>query len=66
MNSYVFVDGIEICKFKVKDSERNASLLCLDNIYKDFWVDNMKKTMDMSQIFHSIMIILMLMIFKYS
>ena len=38
-NSYLFVNGIEIYKFKAKDSEVVASPLCLGNIS----VDNMKK-----------------------
>ena len=42
-NSYLFVNGTEIHKFKAKDSEIVASLLCLGNISKDFSVDNMKK-----------------------
>ena len=43
-NSYLFVNGTEIHKFKAKDSEIVASPLCLGNISKDFSVDNMKKT----------------------
>ena len=43
-NSYLFVNGTEIYKFKAKDSEIVASPLCLGNISKDFSVDNMKKT----------------------
>ena len=43
-NSYVFVNGTEICKFKAKDSEVVASPLCLGNISKDWSTDNMKKT----------------------
>ena len=42
-NSYLFVNGIEIYKFKAKDSETVASPLCLGNISRDFSVDNMKK-----------------------
>ena len=42
-NSYLFVNGVEIHKFKTKDSE-TATSLCLGNISKDFSVDNMKKT----------------------
>ena len=42
-NSYLFVNGIEIYKFKAKDSEIVATLLCLGNISKDWSVDNMKK-----------------------
>ena len=43
-NSYLFVNGTEITKFKAKDSEIAAYLLCLVNISKDWSVDNMKKT----------------------
>ena len=43
-NSYLFVNGTEIYKFKAKDSEIVATPLCLGNISKDFSVDNMKKT----------------------
>ena len=43
-NSYLFVDGKEIHKFKAKDSEIVATPLCLGNISKDWSVDNMKKT----------------------
>ena len=43
-NSYLFVNGTEICKFKAKYSEIVPSPLCLDNISKDWSVDNTKKT----------------------
>ena len=43
-NSYLFVNGTEIIKFKAKDSEIVASPLCLGNIPKDWSTDNMKKT----------------------
>ena len=43
-NSYLFVNGKEICKFKAKDSEIVPYPLYLGNISKDFSVDNMKKT----------------------
>ena len=36
--------GTEIYKFKTKDSEIETGPLCLGNIYKDWSVDNMKKT----------------------
>ena len=44
VNSYLFVNGTEIYKFKAEDSEIVASLLCLVNISKDWSIDNMKKT----------------------
>ena len=43
-NSYLFVNGIEIIKFKAKDPEIAAYPLCLGNIPKDWSVDNIKKT----------------------
>ena len=43
-NSYLFVNGTEIYKFKAKDSEIVAAPLCLGNISKDWSVGNMKKT----------------------
>ena len=43
-NSYLFVNGTEICKFKAKDSAIVASPLCLGNISEDWSTDNMKKT----------------------
>ena len=39
-DSYLFVNGAEIIKFKVKDSEIVATSLCLGDITKD----NAKKT----------------------
>ena len=42
-NSYLFVNGKEIHKFKAKDSGIVATPLCLGNISKDWSVDNMKK-----------------------
>ena len=43
-NSYLFVNGTEIIKFKAKDSEILAYSLCLGNISKDWSQDNIKKT----------------------
>ena len=43
VNSYFFVIGTEIHKFKAKDSIIVATLLCLGNISKDWLIDNMKK-----------------------
>ena len=50
-NSYLFVNGTEMYKFKAKDSKIVASGLCLGNISKDW--SNMKKKqvlMDISMI----------------
>ena len=43
-NSYIFVNGTEIYKFKAKDSEIVAASLCLGKISKDWSVYDMKKT----------------------
>ena len=44
-NSYFFVNGTEIYKFKAKAFEIVAAPLCLGNISKDWSIiDNMKKT----------------------
>ena len=40
----MFVSGKEIHKFKAKDSEIVATPLCLENISKDWSVDDMKNT----------------------
>ena len=42
-NSYLFINGTEMYKFKAKDSAIVASPLCLGNISKDWPIDNMKK-----------------------
>ena len=43
-NSYLFVNGTEIYKFKAKDSEIIPSTLCFENISKNWSTDNMKRT----------------------
>ena len=43
-NSYLFVNGTEIYRFKAKDSEIAATPLCLGDISKDWLIDNMKET----------------------
>ena len=43
VNSYLFVSGTEIYKFKAKDSEIVASPLYLGNISKDWSTENIKK-----------------------
>ena len=43
-NSYLFVNGTEIIKFKTKDSEIVASPLCLGKISKDWSTDNLRKS----------------------
>ena len=43
-NSYLFVNGTEIYKFKAKDPQILVDPICLGNIWKDRSVDNMRKT----------------------
>ena len=59
-NSYLFVNGTEVYKFK---AEIVATPLFLGNISKDCSTDNMKKQsfIDMSMILGLIMMLLMLM-----
>ena len=43
-NSYLFVNGLEIYKFKAKNSKIIATPLCLGNISKDWSINKMKRT----------------------
>ena len=43
-NSYLFVNGNELIKFKAKDSEIVENPFCLGNMSKEFSESNMKKT----------------------
>ena len=43
-NSYLFVNDVEIIKFKAKDSGIKAYPLCIGNISKDWSINNMKNT----------------------
>ena len=43
-NSYLFVNGTKIYKFKAKDSEILVGPICIGNISKDWSVGNMKRT----------------------
>ena len=64
-NSYLFVNGVEIIKFKAKDSEIIPNVLCLGNISKDFSARDMKKKdcMELFTILVLIMVLLQLMIY---
>ena len=41
--SYLFVNGTQIYKFKAKDSEILVGPICLGNISKDWSVDDIKR-----------------------
>ena len=43
-NSFLFVNGTEIIKFKAKDSKIVASPVCLGNSSKNWSTDNMRKS----------------------
>ena len=43
-SSFVFVNTVETCQFKAKDSEIKPYPLCLGKISKNFAINNMKKT----------------------
>ena len=64
-NSYLFVNGVEIIEFKVKDSEIIPSVLCLGNVSKDFSVINIKKQdyMELFMILVLIMVLFQLIIY---
>ena len=66
VNSYLFVNGAEIYKFKPNNSEINVTQLCFGNVSKDFSAHNTKilDFLGMSMIFQSIVIVLVLLIFK--
>ena len=51
-NSYLFVNGKKVIKFKAKDSDIVANPLCLGNISEDFSKDNMKKTGFIGSVYH--------------
>ena len=44
VNNYLFVNSVEIYKFKAEDSEIKANLLCLSNISNNFSVGNIEMT----------------------
>ena len=66
VNSYLFVNGTEIYKFKAKNSEIVPIPLCLGNISEDLSADNMKKLdlLVMFMILVLVMILLQLTILK--
>ena len=61
-NSYLFVNGTEIIKFKAKDSAILASLLCLGNISKDWSTDIIKKKLDLLVMFMILVLIIILLL----
>ena len=64
-NSYLFVNGKETHKFKAKDSETVAIPLCLGNIAKDWWLDNMKKTGLNRPVYDFSVVMMLLLLMKF-
>ena len=60
-NSYLFVNGTEIIKFKAKDSAIVASPLYLGNISKNWSTDDMKKKLGLLVMFMILELIIMLL-----
>ena len=56
-DSYLFVNGKEIVKFKAKDSAIVATPLCLGNILKDWSENNMRK-LDLMDTFMNFVLIM--------
>ena len=64
-NSYLFVNGTEICKFKANGSKIVAIPLCLGNISKGWSVDNKKKSDLMVMFMILVLIVMLLMLMTY-
>ena len=59
-NSYLFVNGVEIFKFKAKDSEVIPNVVRLGNLSKDFSASNLKEKQDYVELFMILVLILLL------
>ena len=59
-NSYLFVNGVEIFKFKAKDSEVIPNAVRLGNVSKDFSASNLKEKQDYVELFMILVLILLL------
>ena len=64
-NSYLFVNGKEVIKFKAKDSKIVAIPLCLGNISEDFSADNMLNTGLYGYVYVLVLIMMLLQLMKY-
>ena len=64
-NSYLFVNGTEIIKFKAKDSEIITNPLCLGTISGSFPLANMKKLDCMVLLFILVLITELLQLMIY-
>ena len=61
-NSFLFVNAKKVYQFKVKNSEIKDYALCLDNISKDFTINNIKKKQDYKELQNCFLLILILLI----
>ena len=64
-NSYLFVNGVKVIKFKANNSEINAIPLCLKNISKDFSVDNVEKAGLNGYVYDFMLIMTLLLLMIY-
>ena len=65
-NSYLFVNGKQICKFKAKNSELIKYQMCLGGLSYDYTTnDNNKKTDYMEMFMILVLIIVPLKLIKY-
>ena len=64
-NSYLFVNGKEIHKFKAKDSEIVPYPLCLGGLYKDFEVGYMRASGLIGYVLTLVLILVLLQLMTY-
>ena len=62
----MFVNGVEIFKFKAKDSEVIPNVVRLGNVSKDFSASNLKEKQDYIELFMILVLILQLFQIKHS
>ena len=62
----MFVNGVEIFKFKAKDSEVIPNVVRLGNVSKDFSASNLKEKQDYIELFMILLLILLLFQIKHS
>ena len=59
-NSYLFVNGIEITKFKAKNSELIKHSMCLGNLYLTTTENTKLNTLDYMEMFMTLVLIIAL------
>ena len=64
-DNFLSVDATKIYQFKAKDSEIKNYLLCLDNTWKDFKINNTKKVGLKGSVNYFLLIIDLLTLMKF-